>query len=93
MLLAILGLVVLDDVDAHLRQHRHHVLDLFRRNLIRRQDLVELIVGDVAALAGLGDHLLDGGLAHIQRDVISLYIGLTVVSIFSGHSLLHTGGG
>jgi hypothetical protein len=50
-LLLVLGLFILDDVDAHLGEHRHHVLDLFGRDLIGRQNLVELVVGDVALLA------------------------------------------
>jgi hypothetical protein len=48
LLAVVLGFLVLDDVDAHFRQHRHHVLDLFGADLIGRQDRVELVVGDVA---------------------------------------------
>jgi hypothetical protein len=48
VLSVLVRLVVLDDVDAHFREHRHHVLDLLRADLLGRQDGVELVVGDVA---------------------------------------------
>jgi len=58
----LLGLFFLDDVDTHLREHRHHVLDLLGRDLIGRQNLVELVVGDETLFAGRCDHPLHGGL-------------------------------
>ena len=54
------GVLGLDHVDAHLREHRHDVFDLFRRGRIRRQHGIERIEGDIAALFGGLDHLLDG---------------------------------
>ena len=83
--LTLLGLVILDDVDPHFRQHRHHVFDLFGGDLFRRKHGVELFIGDVAALARIGDHLLDRGLAHVERDVGFLLFGLRVVSVFECH--------
>jgi hypothetical protein len=47
-----------DDVDAHLVEHRHGVLDLLRGDLIRREHRVELVIRHVAALLGAGHHLL-----------------------------------
>jgi hypothetical protein len=47
LLAVILGFLVLDDVDAHFAEHRHHVLDLLGADLIGRKDGVELVVGDV----------------------------------------------
>ena len=61
------GVVGLGDVDAHLREHRHDVLDLLRRGLVGGQHFVELIEGDEAALLGLLDHLLDGGVREIEQ--------------------------
>ena len=84
--LALFGLVILDDVDAHFGQHRHHILDLFRGHLFGRQDRVELVIGDVAALARIGDHLLDGGLAHVERDFGVLFFGFAVVGVFECHA-------
>ncbi len=59
--LAVLVVLVLDNLDAHLAEHRHDVLDLLGAHLLRRQDGVQLLEGDVAALAPLGDQPLDGG--------------------------------
>ena len=61
------GFLGLDDVDAHLAHHRQHVLDLLGGDFLRRHDRVELFVGDVAALLGLLDHLLDGGVREIEQ--------------------------
>ena len=68
-LLALLGvaLLLLDDVDAHLVEHREHVLDLVRGDLLGRQDGVDLVLGDVAALLGELDHLADGGVRKIEQ--------------------------
>ena len=60
-LLALLArLLGLDHVDAHLAEHREHILDLLGIDLLRGQHRVDLVVGDVAALLGRADELLDG---------------------------------
>ncbi len=61
------GVFRLGDVDAHVREHRHDVLDLLGRGSVRRQNFVELIEGHEAALLGLLDHLLDGGIGQIEQ--------------------------
>ena len=61
------GVLGLGDVDAHVREHRHDVLDLLRRGGVGRQDFVELIEGHEAALLGLLDHLLDGGIGQVEQ--------------------------
>ena len=87
--LFVLGFFVLDDVDAHLGQHRHHVFDLLGTDLIGGQNVVQLVIGDVALFAGFGDHLLDGRLAHVERMTGIGIVGLgVVVCIFRGHRLL-----
>ena len=62
-----LGFLGLDDVDAHLVHHRQHVFDLLGGDLLGRHDGVELLIGDIAALLGLLDHLLDGGVGEIEQ--------------------------
>src|SRR5436190_1146844 len=57
----------LGDVDAHVREHRHDVFDLFGRGGVGGQHFVELIEGHEAALLGLLDHLLDGGIRQIEQ--------------------------
>ena len=43
------GLVIFNDIDAHLVERGHHVLDLLRGHLVLRQCLIQLIISDVAA--------------------------------------------
>ncbi len=57
----------LDDVDAHFGQHRQGVLDLLGGDLLRRHHGVELLIGDVAALLRLLDHLADGGIGQVEQ--------------------------
>ncbi len=53
-------LLGLDHVDAHLAEHGEHILDLLGIDLLRVQHRVDLVMGDVAALLGGADELLDG---------------------------------
>ena len=75
-LLFLAGLFGLDDVDAHLVEHREHVLDLLRGDFLGGQNAVELLVGDIAALLGVLDHLPDGGIRKIEQRAIG---GLAVL--------------
>ena len=67
LLVLAVGLFGLGDVDAHVREHRHDVFDLFGRGGVGGQHFVELIEGHEAALLGLLDHLLDGGIRQIEQ--------------------------
>ena len=78
------GLFLLGDLNAHFGQHRHDVFDLIRRYLLWRQDRVQLVICDIATLAGIRDHLFDCRLGHIKVDVAVLVV-LAVVVVFSGH--------
>ena len=76
-----LGLVALDHGDAHFREHGHGVLDLLRGHLVGWEHLVQLVVGDVAALLGLSDHLFDGRAHGVhQRCVGGFFAGIRVLS-------------
>ncbi len=70
-LVLVLGVVVgflgLDDVDAHLVEHRVDVLDLVGGDLAGGHHLVDLVDGDIAALLGGLDHLLDAGIGEIEK--------------------------
>ena len=69
-----LALLVFDDVDAHLRQQRHGVLDLIRRHLVRRQHFVKIIVRDIAAFFGALQETLDAGLRRIYEQAVLLFL-------------------
>ena len=61
------GVFRLDNIDAHLAEHRHDVFDLFRRGRFGGQHGVERVEGDEAALLGGLDHLLDGRVVEIEQ--------------------------
>ena len=61
------GFLGLYDVNSHLTHHRQHVFDLLGGDFLRRHHCIELPIGDVAALLGLLDHLLDGGVRQIEQ--------------------------
>ena len=67
LFLVAVGLFGFGDVDAHVREHRHDVLDLLGRGGVGGQHFVELIEGHEAALLGLLDHLLDGGIGQVEQ--------------------------
>ena len=62
-----IGVFGLDHVDAHLIEHRVDVLDLVGGHFARGHDFVDLVDGDVAALLGGLDHLLDAGIGEIEK--------------------------
>ncbi len=65
------GLVILDDVDAHIRKHRIDVLDAIRIGFFRRKYGIELGQGDIAALLRGLDHLFDGVIRKVEQRTIS----------------------
>ena len=69
------SLLGLDHVDAHLAELRQNVLDLLGIDLLRGQQRVDLVVGDIAALLGAADQLLDGRVGKIeQRGLGTLFL-------------------
>ncbi len=83
-----LGLLGLDDVDAHLVEHRKDVLDLIGGHLLGGKHGVDLLMGDIAALLGGLDHLADGGVRKIEqrqrriRGVGSILLRRSIVLFF-----------
>ncbi|MGY4629631.1 hypothetical protein ACVWY3_007387 [Bradyrhizobium sp. USDA 4486] len=67
LLFLAVGVVGFGDVDAHVREHGHDVLDLLGRGLVGGQNFIELIEGHEAALLGLLDHLLHGRVGQIEQ--------------------------
>ena len=61
------GIFGFDDIDTHVVHHREHVFDLLGGDFFRRHHVVQLIVGDVAALLGGLDHLLDRCIRKIEQ--------------------------
>ena len=83
-LVRLLGLVGLDDVDAHVGEHGVDVLDLLGGHFAVGEDAVQFVDGDIAALLGGLDHLLDGGIGKVeQRSVCGLDAAASGASSFS----------
>ena len=68
-------LLGLDHVDAHLAEHREDVLDLLGIDLLRGQHRVDLVMGDVAALLGAADELLDGRVRKVEQRAVRRGLG------------------
>src|SRR5246127_1982917 len=66
-LLFLLGFLGLDHVDAHLAEHSKNILDLLGIDLLGGQHRIDLVVGDVAALLGVADELLDGSVRQVEQ--------------------------
>ena len=78
-----LGFLVLDDVDAHLAEHRQHVLDLLGVDLLRGQTALICSYGDVAALLGARISFLT---AASERSSSGLSGGISELSSFGTFS-------
>ena len=74
LFLRLLGLFIFDKVDAQLGNHRHSIFDLLGGYFFWWQNGVQLVVGDMTALAALGDQALHRRDSRIeQRAVASLF--------------------
>ena len=71
-LLGFLAFFRVDDVDAHVGQHRHRVFDLLGGHLLRRKHGVQLIIGDVAARLGGLEEFLDGLIGKVEQRAVAL---------------------
>src|SRR6266568_1130963 len=89
----LLGLLGLDDVDAHLVEHRQRVLDLLGVDLLGRHHRVELLIGDIAALLGALDHLADGGIRKVEQRAVRGLGGFLLRRLVLGLLRLRLGGG
>src|SRR5262249_28387522 len=76
LLLALFArLLGLDHVDAHLAEHGEHVLDLLGIDLLGGQHRVDLVMGDVAALLGGADELLDRRVREVEQRAVRCALG------------------
>ncbi len=67
------GFVILDDCDAHFREHRHRVFDLFRAELFRRQNFVQFIIGNKATRLCRLDEFLYARIRHVEQRPVALF--------------------
>ena len=87
-------LVVLDDIDAHVGEHGHGVLDLLGGHFLRRQHRVQFVHGHIAALLGGLDHLLDSVIGKVEQRAIGggFTFGLGLFLFRFRHSFLSPSG-
>jgi hypothetical protein len=62
-------------LDAHLAEHSEDILDLLGIDLLGAQHRIDLVGSDVAALLGVANELLDGGLRKIEHRGVRLRFG------------------
>jgi hypothetical protein len=74
-----LGFFRFDDVDPHLAEHHQDVFDLLGPDLLRGQQRVDLVVGDVAALLGAVDQLLDRVAPEVDRRAVGRGLGTVLL--------------
>ena len=82
-------LLGLDDIDAHFGEHGQGVLDGLAGHFLRRQDLVQLVHGDVATGLGLLDEFLDPGVGKVEQRAVGRRRALRRLS--SSRGLAHLG--
>ena len=75
LLLGFFVVLAVHDVDAHLAEHRVHVLDLVGGNLFGRQHRVQFVLRHPAALLGDLQHPLDGRVAQIEKGAVGGFGG------------------
>ncbi len=81
-LLVVVGFLRFHHIDPHFIEGRHDVFDLLGGHLVLRQGFVELVIGDVAALLGAGDELLERGLVEVdQRRIASFLLVFAVTAV------------
>ncbi len=77
-----LGLLGLDDVDAHLVEHGEDILDLVGGDFLGWKHRIDLIAGDVAALLGAADQLFDGVVPGVGRRAVRRNLGTVILCGF-----------
>ena len=69
--LVVTAFFILDDVDAHLGDFGHHVLDLLGRHMLLGEGLVDLVDGDEPTLLGPCLQFLDGSLVLVDQRLVA----------------------
>ena len=82
--LALFRFLALDDLDPHLGEAGHHVLDLLGAGLLRREHHVQLVEGDVAALLAARDQPLHGGGLAVEQRGVGVLFGRDGVGRYGG---------
>jgi hypothetical protein len=80
-------LVGFDDIDAHLRDRGHDVLDLVGGHLVLRQCLVQFIDRDDATALGAGDQLADRGIVEVDQRGIALAAAHAFAHVFAARDI------
>ena len=76
LVLVVVGFLILDDVDAHVVERGHDVLDLLGRHLVLGKASLISSIGDDAALLGARDHLLDRRVVEVEQRGIAGLAGI-----------------
>jgi hypothetical protein len=77
----LLVLLALHDVDPHLRERGHDVLDLVVGEFVLRQRLVELVHRDEAALLAASEQFLEIGVERVEQRAVAAFLACRLLAL------------